>query len=79
MTRTAISLPDEVFEEAERLARKAGVTRSALYRRALEDFIARYDAGGVRDAIDAATKRIGETERDFVNAAAGKILEKSEW
>jgi len=37
--KTAISIPDEIFEKAERTAKKLGVSRSELYVKAIRDFI----------------------------------------
>ena len=34
--KTAVSIPDHVFDAAERLAEKLGISRSELYQRALE-------------------------------------------
>ncbi len=39
--KTAVSVPDDLFERAERLARRDGYTRSGLYAKALEEFIDR--------------------------------------
>ena len=50
--KTAVSIPDDVFEEAERVARLLGLTRSALYARALEAFVAAYRRSEVREALD---------------------------
>lgn len=40
--KTAISIPDEIFERAERTAKKLGVSRSELYANAVRDFVERY-------------------------------------
>jgi metal-responsive CopG/Arc/MetJ family transcriptional regulator len=40
--KTAISIPDEIFKEAERAAKKLGVSRSELYAKAVLDFVERY-------------------------------------
>jgi metal-responsive CopG/Arc/MetJ family transcriptional regulator len=77
--KVAISLPDELFEETEKLVRRAGKTRSELYRMALEDYIARHDTDRVREAIDAALRNIEAPETDFANAAAKRVLERTEW
>ncbi len=41
--KTAISLPDPVFEEAESLARQLGVSRSELYTNALKAYLRKYN------------------------------------
>ena len=37
--KTAISLPDELFKAAERVARRLGLSRSELYQRALAKYL----------------------------------------
>ena len=39
--KTAISIPDSVYEQAERYARRKGISRSELYRRALQLYLER--------------------------------------
>lgn len=41
--KTAISLPDSLFEEAERLATRRGLSRSQLYQEALIEYVQRHD------------------------------------
>lgn len=41
--KTAISLPDSVFEQAEALAQRLGLSRSELYTRALQAYLKRYN------------------------------------
>jgi metal-responsive CopG/Arc/MetJ family transcriptional regulator len=41
--KTAISLPDSVFEEAESLAKQLGVSRSELYTKALKAYLHIYN------------------------------------
>lgn len=41
--KTAISLPDSVFEEAEALAQQLGLSRSELYTKALQAYLKRYN------------------------------------
>ena len=38
--KTAISIPDEVFDAAEALAEELGMSRSELYSRAVADYVA---------------------------------------
>jgi metal-responsive CopG/Arc/MetJ family transcriptional regulator len=41
--KTAISLPDSVFAEAEALAQKLGLSRSELYSKALQTYLSKYN------------------------------------
>ena len=50
--KTAISLPDALFEKAERLAANLGLNRSQLFARALEAYIERYDNEAVTDRLN---------------------------
>jgi len=41
--KTAISLPDSVFEQAEALAQQLGLSRSELYTKALRSYLKRHN------------------------------------
>lgn len=41
--KTAISLPDLVFAEAEELAKQLGLSRSELYTKALQAYLRKYN------------------------------------
>jgi predicted transcriptional regulator len=51
--KTAISIPDEVFAEAEELAKALKVSRSRLYSRAVREYVARHGTEQVTAALDA--------------------------
>jgi metal-responsive CopG/Arc/MetJ family transcriptional regulator len=40
--KTAISLPDDVFESADELAERLGVSRSQLYATAVAEYVAKH-------------------------------------
>jgi predicted transcriptional regulator len=50
--KTAISIPDEVFEAAERAAKKLGVSRSELYAKAVREFVERYRRDKITEKLD---------------------------
>jgi len=50
--KTAISIPDEVFEQAEELARRTGKSRSEIYSRAVREYVARYSTDALTQALD---------------------------
>jgi metal-responsive CopG/Arc/MetJ family transcriptional regulator len=39
--KTAVSIPNDIFEQAEALARRTNVSRSELYADAIREFLAR--------------------------------------
>ena len=51
--KTAISVPDEVFEAAERAAKRLQVSRSELYTTAVREYIERYRCDGVTEQLNA--------------------------
>ena len=77
--KTAISIPDEIFQTAERLARRMNKSRSELYSRALSEYVARHSPDEATEAMNAALNEIGNASDDFVATAARKVLERAEW
>ena len=77
--KTAVSIPDDVFEGAERLARRTNRSRSRLFSDALKEYLARYTPDEVNQAMNRALAQIGEQEDSFVSSAARRVLERSEW
>lgn len=51
--KVAISVPDSLFEAAEDLRKELEISRSGLYSRALQDLVATYTAGEVRESLAA--------------------------
>jgi metal-responsive CopG/Arc/MetJ family transcriptional regulator len=50
--KTAISLPDSVFEEAEALARQLGLSRSELYTKALIEYLRKYNRNQILNKLN---------------------------
>lgn len=76
--KTAVSLPDRVFGEAERLARRMKKSRSQLYRDALAEYLARHDRDAITNAMNRVVDRVGAPD-SFSAAAARRVLERVEW
>ncbi|MFM7591732.1 MAG: hypothetical protein ACKO85_08055 [Isosphaeraceae bacterium] len=77
--KTAISIPDELFQNAERLAMRLQTSRSQLYARALSEFIARHDNDRVTELMDEAVRDVGQEADLFVQKAASQAIERAEW
>lgn len=50
--KTAISIPDPIFELAEKTARKMKLSRSELYSQALAEFLSKRQPEKVTQALD---------------------------
>lgn len=50
--KTAISIPDPLFESAERLARRLGISRSVLFQRAVQAYLEIHKGEGVTEALN---------------------------
>ncbi len=50
--RTAISIPDSVFEAAEQLAQRLGMSCSELYTTALSAYVAKHQHERVTEQLD---------------------------
>jgi len=77
--RTAVSIPDDVFEQAERLARRAGRSRSDVYSAALREYVARHAPDEVTDAMDRVCEHVGDRNDGFVSVAGRRVLKNTEW
>jgi metal-responsive CopG/Arc/MetJ family transcriptional regulator len=84
--KTAISLPDPLFREAERMAKRLKQSRSQFYRRALEEFIARHDEDEIARAYEEVFGSMTSDEREeyeqlgaFVRRAGRALLRRVEW
>jgi predicted transcriptional regulator len=77
--KTAISIPDDVFADAERLTQRLKKSRSQLYTEAIREYVARHDA----DTITEKLNRIydaGDLPLDpMVAAMSAKVLERTDW
>lgn len=57
--KTAISVPDELFEQVTKWTSVLGVGRSAFFQRAAEAYVERLEAESFTREIDEALERIG--------------------
>ena len=77
--KTAVSLPDELFERAEDLARQLGKSRSQVYREALAEYLFRREARSVTAALDGVVAEVGPEPDGWLTEAGRRGLGRSEW
>jgi len=74
--KTAVSIPDDVFEGAERLAHRTKKSRSQLFSDAVKEYVARHASEDITDAMDRVCAELGNPKDELVAAAARRILER---
>lgn len=77
--KTAISVPDDVFEAAEAFAERHSMSRSQLYSSAVAEYIAERRTDGVTEALN---RIYGETSSELDPALAAlqdEVIESERW
>ncbi len=77
--KTAISVPDEIFASAERLAKRTKKSRSQVYSEAVAEYVARHEPDTVTEQINAVCDEVDTRPDPFVSEAARRILADTDW
>ncbi len=77
--KVAVSIPDDVFAEAEALAKRLKSSRSEIYSRALGEFIGTHAPDRVTERMNDVVRDVGTEPDAFSIAAARRVLKKTEW
>lgn len=78
--KTAVSIPNELFESADGFARRLGMTRSELYARALREYLREHRGEGITERLDEV---YGAEEEGVLDPAVARLqqgsLPEDEW
>jgi metal-responsive CopG/Arc/MetJ family transcriptional regulator len=77
--KTAISLPEKVFKEAERFARRQKKSRSQLYADAIAEYLARHAPNDITESMNQICDHLVSQNDKFQHKAARNILSKETW
>jgi metal-responsive CopG/Arc/MetJ family transcriptional regulator len=77
--KTAISLPDSLFEEAEATAKELGISRSELIRTALEDFLRRRRASETTQRLNRSYTENPPESDPFLDHLVLEGMKRTEW
>lgn len=77
--KTAISVPSDIFELSERLAKKLKVSRSAVFAMGVKKLGEQYDDDDLIARINAVCDEVDTSLDPFWKAAQSKILPKDKW
>lgn len=77
--KVAVSIPEDVYRRAERLAKLLKRSRSKLYAQALAEYLARHAPDEITEGWNRALAEAGEEADPFMEHAARRRLEQAEW
>lgn len=77
--KTAISLPDELFESADALADRLGMSRSQLYARAVEEYLAKHRDQDVTARLNDVFSDQDSGLEPELRRAQSRTLRSAEW
>lgn len=77
--KTAISLPDELYEEADAVADRIGISRSQLYATALAEYLAKFRSEGTTSRLNAVYASEPDAGDGALRAAARKSIRRTSW
>ncbi len=79
--KTAISIPDSLFNAAESLAKRLGISRSELYQRAVYSYIEKHRAEGVTESLNTLYESDGISSGldPVIEHLQGASIAKEDW
>jgi len=77
--KTAISIPNKLFNEAEQIMHQLHLSRSALYTRALTDFVRTHHPHVITEALNAIYQNESSTLDAVLLNAQANSFSQEDW
>jgi metal-responsive CopG/Arc/MetJ family transcriptional regulator len=77
--KVALSIPDELFESAEVLGKRLGVSRSRLYATALADYVAKHRGRKTTERLNAVYADQPSGVDASVRRAQRRSIDADQW
>jgi metal-responsive CopG/Arc/MetJ family transcriptional regulator len=77
--KTAISIPDPLFEEAERLSKRLRIRRSQLYAKAVKEYVEQHRSKAIKKALDEVYSTESSELDPVIARLQGEALGREEW
>lgn len=77
--KTAISIPDNVYQSAEKLADRLGTSRSQLYTQAIKNYLAQHQKEAITKQLNKVYAQEGAEIDDVLMEFQFKSLPKEDW
>ena len=77
--KTAISIPDSVFNAAELVAKKLNISRSELYTKAVSDYLDQHQKSHITEALNEVDSEEKSTIDPAINQMQSSSIEDESW
>ena len=77
--KTAVSIPDAIFDEAEQTAKEQGISRSRLYARALQSYLKKIRGKSVTKRLNQVYDQSPSRLDPVLSEMQWMSLDKDEW
>ncbi len=77
--KTAISVPDVVFQAAEKAARELRISRSRLYAEAVAFYIDAYRKRNITDGLNRIYSKESSKADPVLSKLQSRVMKRSEW
>jgi metal-responsive CopG/Arc/MetJ family transcriptional regulator len=77
--KVAVSIPDDIFEDAEYLSRSQGKSRSKLYADAIAEYVGAYRTEATTAQLNAVYEAEKSSLDTALNSAQFQTLEEEDW
>ena len=77
--KTAISIKDAVFREAEKYAKKAKISRSQLYSEAIEEYLSKRNEADLIARINAVCEEVDTSLDPAIRNYQSRASKREKW
>ena len=77
--KVAVSIPDPIFKEAERVSRRMRVRRSQLYARALEAYVKDHSGEEITQRLNDVYSKVTSKLEPASEAISLEVLRREKW
>ena len=77
--KTAISVRDNLFQEAEKFAKKAKISRSQLYSDAVEEYLAKRNEADLIARINAVCEKVDTSLDPAIRNYQSRAINREKW
>jgi metal-responsive CopG/Arc/MetJ family transcriptional regulator len=77
--KTAVSITDELFVKAEKLAKRRKISRSRLYSQAIEEYLAKDEKRRIIEQINKVCDEVDSSLDPRLRAFQADMIRRNEW